>query len=91
MIFQRNKMPAVSIFNNNPAPNSALNTHDQTEGYYAFINFLVKARRDGEIDDSVFEELIKQASASLIENEISKRVDRVLDKKFSMERWLSLL
>jgi len=45
------------------------------------VKYLVKLRRDGTLNDDDFSELVRMASAILIETEISDRVDRILEKK----------
>jgi len=67
--------------------------HAHIEGYHHLIKYLVylvSLRRKGEIDNDVFEELVKRASAAFVESELSERIDRILEEKISPERLMSL-
>ena len=64
--------------------------HAHIEGYHHLIKYLVSLRRKGEIDNDVFEELVKRASAAFVESELSERINRILEEKISPERLMSL-
>lgn len=51
------------------------------EGFNSLVKYLVKLRRDGTLNDDDFSELVRMASAILIETEISDRVDSILENK----------
>ncbi len=66
-------------------------THDHVEYFQSLIKYLVKLRRDGDIDNDTFEGLVCQSAANFVESEISQRIDIVLENKISLDNILELL
>nr|VFJ88821.1 MAG: hypothetical protein BECKLFY1418B_GA0070995_101220 [Candidatus Kentron sp. LFY] len=56
-------------------------SHNHIEGFNSLIQYLVRLRREGTIDDGDFNELVKMASAAFVEAEISSKIDNVLGSK----------
>nr|VFK47170.1 MAG: hypothetical protein BECKTC1821D_GA0114238_104216 [Candidatus Kentron sp. TC]VFK47938.1 MAG: hypothetical protein BECKTC1821E_GA0114239_10986 [Candidatus Kentron sp. TC]VFK60742.1 MAG: hypothetical protein BECKTC1821F_GA0114240_104913 [Candidatus Kentron sp. TC] len=83
-------MSAIHALNGNPPPlpstlwpeyHGSKYSHAHVEGFNSLIKYLVRLRRDGTIDDDNFNALIKMASATFVEVEISNRIDGVLGNK----------
>ena len=91
MYSQRHKMPFVSIIPHRSGVKYVSTTHDHVEAFQSLGKYLVKLRRDGDIDNDTFEGLVRQAAATFVETEISERIDRVLENKISLDRLLELL
>jgi pentose-5-phosphate-3-epimerase len=91
MYLQRHKIPFVSIVPHGTGGKLVSKTHDHVDAFQSVVKYLVKLRRDGDIDNDTFEGLVRQAAATFVETEISERVDRVLEDKISFERLLELL
>lgn len=56
---------------------------DYLEVFLALIKHVVNLRRKGVIDNESLQAVIRQLTATLIENEVSKKVDDVLTNKIS--------
>lgn len=91
MYLKRHKLPFVSIVPHGTGVKLVSQTHDHVEALQSLIKYLVKLRRDGDINNDTFEGLVRQAAATFVETEISERFDRVLEGKISFERLLELL
>ncbi len=91
MCSQRHKAPFASILPQGSGVQVIPTTHDHVEVFQSLVKYLVKLRRDGDIDKDTFEGLVRQAAATFVETEISERIDRVLESKISFERLLELL
>ncbi len=92
MDFELHKIPNIASFTYKSSYKKHLkNTHRHIDGFNSLIKYLVKLRRDGVLDDDVFEQLIKKAAAIFIEAEITERIDDVLEDKISTEYLLSML
>ena len=90
MYLQRHKMPFVSIVPHVTGVKFVSKTQNHIDVFQSLVKYLVKLRRDGDIDKDVFEGLVRQAAATFVETEISERVDKVLEDKISFERLLEL-
>ena len=91
MYLQRHKTPFVSIIPHGTGVKLVSTTHDHVEAFQSLVKYLVKLRRDGDVDNDTFEELVRQAAAAFVETEISERIDKVLENKISLDRLLELL
>ena len=91
MYLQRHKTPFVSIIPHGSRGKFVSTTHDHVEAFQGVVKYLVKLRRDGDLDNDTFEGLVRQAAATFVETEISERIDRVLESKISLDRLLELL
>jgi hypothetical protein len=91
MYTRRQKIPLISL-NSMPTEVRFLpNSHNHVEAFQTIVKYLVKLRRDGDIDNDTFEGLVKQTASNFVETEISERIDRVLESKISLDRLLELL
>ena len=70
---------------------SFLPEHNYIKSFQYFIEYLVKLRRNKDIDNKTFEGLVKQAAASFVETEISNRINTVLNNKICLDQLLELL
>jgi ribosomal protein L19E len=91
MNLQRNKSHFVSIGQQGRRTKFVSTTHDHVEAFQSLIKYLVRLRRDGDIDNKTFDNLVRQAAASFVETEVSERFDRVLEGRISFDRLLELL
>ena len=91
MYLQKHKMPFASIVPYGKGINFVSGSRDHVELFQNLVKYLVRLRRDGDIDDDTFEGLVTQAAATFVEAEVSDRIDRVLESKISFERLLELL
>ncbi|MEA1933467.1 MAG: hypothetical protein U9N60_03430 [Thermodesulfobacteriota bacterium] len=91
MYLQSHKTPFVSIVPHRTGVKFVSTTHDHVEAFQSLVKYLVKLRRDGDINNDTFEGLVRQAAATFVETEISERIDRMLESKISFERLLELL
>ena len=91
MHLQKYKTPFVSIIPHRSGAQFVSTTHDHVEAFQSLVRYIVKLRRDGDISNDTFEELVRQATAIFVETEISDRIDRVLENKISLDRLLELL
>lgn len=55
--------------------------HDCLDAFQDLAKFLVQLRRKGDIDDRVFNGLIRQIAAKFVEVEIYSRIDAALENK----------
>ena len=72
-----------------PAHHASAGNEDisnQTEAFNLLINRLVYLHRDGTIDDERLSQLVRMASASFIECEITHTVNHALEAAFSPDR-----
>lgn len=60
------------------------------EGFHSLVKYLVRLRREGTIDNEVFEELITMSSALFVEAEVTERIDKVLEDKVSTDSLMEL-
>lgn len=74
----REKEPMVMFFGPRVELRRPKKTHAHIEGFNSLVQYLVKLRRDGTLNDEDFGELVKMASAVFVESEISGRVEGVL-------------
>ena len=91
MYLQKHKTPFVSILPHRSGVKFVSTTHDHVEAFQSLVKYIVKLRRDGDINNDTFEELVRQAAAIFVETEISDRIDRVVESKFSLDKLLELL
>ena len=91
MYLQRHRKQFVSIMPHSRGLKFAPMTHDHVESFQSLVKYLVKLRRDGDIDNDTFESLVRQSAANFVENEISERIDMVLENKISLDNILELL
>ena len=91
MYLQRHKTPFVSIVPHGTGVRFVSTTHDHVEAFQSLVKYLLKLRRDGDIDNDTFGGLVRQAAATFVETEVSERIDKVLESKISFERLLELL
>ena len=91
MYLQRHNTPFVSIIPQKLGMKFVSTPHAHIEAFQSLVKYLVKLRRNGDIDNEVFEELVRQATATFVETEISQRIDRVLENHISLDRLLELL
>ncbi|MEA3428830.1 MAG: hypothetical protein U9Q84_06420 [Thermodesulfobacteriota bacterium] len=91
MYLQSHKIPFISIVPHGTGVKFVSTTHDHVEAFQSLIKYMVKLRRDGDIDNDTFEGLVRQAAATFVETEISERIDKMLESKISFERLLELL
>ena len=91
MYLQKLKTPFVSTIPNRSGAKLGPTTHDHVEAFHSLTKYLVRLRRDGDIDNDTFEGLVRQAAAIFVEAEVSECIDRVLENKISLNRLLELL
>jgi hypothetical protein len=91
MNMQKYSMPFIPVLRFSTGMKFIPSTRDHVEGFQNVIKYLVKLRRDGDIDDETFNGLVKQAAAAFVETEISDRVDRVLEDKLSIGNFMEFL
>lgn len=73
--------PIVVFLRRDKLPRKLFESHTHIEGFCNLVKYIVRLRRDGTIDDEMFEELVKRASALFVESEISEKIERVLENK----------
>nr|VFK24595.1 MAG: hypothetical protein BECKLPF1236B_GA0070989_14193 [Candidatus Kentron sp. LPFa] len=56
-------------------------SHARVEGFNSLVKYLARLRRDGTISEDDFNALVKMASASFVEVEVSNRIDNILGSK----------
>jgi hypothetical protein len=83
--------PIAVFYGHGKRPRKLSEGHAHLEGFHNLVKYIVRLRRDGLIDDEVFGELIKRASAVFIEAELSEKIERVLEEKLSSEYLMDLL
>ena len=81
MRISNEKKPLVMVFGPRVELHRPKNEHIHVEGFSNLINYMVKLRRDGILNDADFSELVKLASGAFIEAEISEKVENVLKHK----------
>jgi hypothetical protein len=91
MYLQRHKIPSTSAIPYGMGERFFPTTHDRIEIFHNLVQYLEGLHRDGDIDDNTFEGLVSHGVATFVEAEISERVDRVVESKISLERFLELL
>ena len=64
--------------------------HDQKKMFNNTVKYIVKLRRDGVIDHNRCEGLVRQATASFVEREVSDRLDEVFVDIIPYGRFLNL-
>jgi ribosomal protein L19E len=84
-------MPYGVLARNKSIPKSIWVTHNHVDSFNNLMKYLVRLRRDGEIDNETFSELVRQAAATFVQSEISERVEQALEGKISINRLLELL
>ncbi|KAF3978775.1 MAG: hypothetical protein HFP77_00175 [Methylococcales symbiont of Iophon sp. n. MRB-2018] len=60
------------------------------EGFHSLVKYLVRLRREGTIDNEVFEELMAMSSALFVEAEVTERIDKILEDKISTDYLMEL-
>jgi hypothetical protein len=70
---------------------SPQSSRDHAEAFSNLVKYIVKLRRDGQIDDGAFKAIIKQAAANFVESEITSRIDSIIEDRFSVDRILEAL
>lgn len=82
--------PIMVFLRRDRLPRKFFESHTHIEGFCNLVKYIVRLRRDGTIEDEVFEDLVKRASALFIESEISEKINHVLENK-SNDYLMSLL
>ena len=91
MYLQKHKAPFASIIPHKLGMNFFSTAHVHVETFQNLVKYLVELRRNGDIDNDTFEGLVRQATATFVETEISERIERVLESKISLDRLLEFL
>ncbi len=60
------------------------------EGFHSLVKYLVRLRREGTIDNEVFEELMTMSSSLFVEAEVTERIDKILEDKISTDYLMEL-
>ncbi len=83
-VLKRSK-PAILSAKTSSAGRKLSESHPHIEGFYGLVKYLARLRREGAIEDEVFEELVKRASALFIEAELTERIDKIIENKLLPE------
>ena len=81
-----NRVPTHRAFARAPAGDDDIS--NQTQAFNRLISRLVCLHKDGTIDDEGFSQLVRMASTSFIESEITHTVDCSLEAAFAPDRLL---
>ncbi len=85
MYLQRHKKQFELIMPHGSGMTFIPSTYDYAESFQSLVKYLVKLRRDGDIDNDTFEGLVRQSAANFVEAEISERIDMIFGNKISLE------
>lgn len=66
-------------------------THDEIVAFHEAVDYLVKLRRSGYLEDDAFADLIQYATATFIESEIDRKIAYIFDIKFPPDRLMRFL
>jgi len=65
-------------------------SQQHVEGFHNLVKYLVRLRREGTIDNAVFEELMTMSSTLFVEAEVTDRIDKILEDKISTDYLMEL-
>lgn len=80
MYSQNHKSPFLTMMSRANQIQESEN-RDHLETFQNLIKYIVRLRRAGMLDDNAFSELISQATGVFVENEISERIENVIENK----------
>ncbi|CAN2041921.1 conserved hypothetical protein [Candidatus Magnetomoraceae bacterium gMMP-15] len=91
MYLEKDKKQVLSIVPHGRLGNFVPMRQNYIEYFQNLVKYLLKLRRDGDINDDTFEAFVCQAAANFVEAEISERIDMVFEDKISLNNLLEIL
>lgn len=73
------------------SPMEATSAHIELTAFHEVIEYVVRLRRSGYLEDNTFADLVHYAAATFIEAEIDRKINHVFDNKFTSDRIMRFL
>ena len=81
----------LDLLTNSNSQVESVPEYNNTDEFHSILKYFIKIYQNGEIDKETFETIVKHLSAVFIENEISERIDRILEGKIFRNYLMELI